>query len=201
MHTCFTLGSAGHPLLTEGAARLRSRRRRRRRGRGAVRGRRQEYARFARFFLLAAEVAARGGCFYRLADSAGKYICSWRLRTSHAISLSLASSLSFSLRPAARCANSSLSFSLLLAGARRQVENETTRERRRADSSGREREGRDEEGGATKNEPSRRDRGRERARHEGERVREPERLRGERSQLVIRSPPTDERAATERDRD
>lgn len=32
-------------------------------------------------------------------------------------------------------------------------------------------------------------------------MREPERLRGERSQLVIRSPPTDERAATERDRD
>lgn len=52
---------------------------------------------------------------------------------------------------------------------------------------------------ATESAPSRRDRGRGRAWHEGERVREPERLRGERSQLVIRSPPTDERAATERD--
>ena len=54
-------------------------------------------SRFARFFLLATEVGARGGCFYRLADSAGKYIRSWRLRTLRAISLS--PSLVLSLSP------------------------------------------------------------------------------------------------------
>jgi len=198
VHTCFTLGSRASPAR-RGCSGAAFAEKETERGRGC-----------ARFFLLAAEVGARGGCFYRLADSAGKYICSWRLRTLHAISfssshtilsLSLSLSLFLSLSPfgslhgAPRRADyhTPIPLSFFLA---RSARSRTRRERRRA-----ERERRDARGGATGSGRSRRDRGRECARHEGERVREPERLRGERSQLVIRSPPTDERAATERDRD
>lgn len=126
-----------------------------------MRGRRQKYARFARFFLLAAEVAARGGCFYRLADSAGKYIRSWRLRTSHAISLSLASrrlSLSPFGPPRGAPIPLSLSLSLSLAHAAR------SRTRRRENAGERSRERRTRRGGRRDEERTEPARSRERTR-------------------------------------
>lgn len=53
------LGSAVHPLMPHGCSR----------GALAEVSAERRYARFVRFFLLIAEVCARGGCFYRLADS------------------------------------------------------------------------------------------------------------------------------------
>lgn len=143
----FHVRQPGIPLLVEGAAGLRSRGRTRRRRRKRKRRRRGEEGTLATPVrsLLPSRRGSRcsRGCFYRLADSAGKYIrilgaCA---RCMPFRSLPLAFSLSlFLLRFSTRCVNSSLSFSLAHAARSRTRRREKRRRERSAEPSGRARE-------------------------------------------------------------